>query len=60
MFCLSVVDLCGSGFVGATMGNLMYALRCVFLCVLSLGDGGSLAEKMVAELTTAGGMEQNK
>jgi hypothetical protein len=42
------------------MGNLMYALRCVFLCVLSLGDGGSLAEKMVAELTTAGGMEQNK
>jgi len=27
---------------------------------MSRGDGGSLAEKMVAELMTAGGMEQNK
>lgn len=26
----------------------------------SLVDGGSLAEKMVAEIMTAGGMEQNK
>lgn len=25
VFCLSVVGLCGSGFVGANMGNLMYA-----------------------------------
>jgi len=27
---------------------------------MSRGDGGSLAEKMVAELMTARGMEQNK
>jgi hypothetical protein len=27
---------------------------------MSLGDGGSLAAKMVAELMTAGGREQNK